>query len=661
MKKFTSSIAFLLLVVTYGQEKVNQKGLQSISEEARAEYNQALQLAATKYADHPVDEGVSLQAIEYNTPVYFQIDSRPQVKSMNLDFLSDGSMPGVSATGSGFIGYIWDGGKVRLTHQEFGNRAIQIETTGSVSDHATGVANVMIGNGASPLAIGMAPEALLKVLNFTNGSTTDEMADQSADSDNSDYMISNHSYGALTGWAYNSGQQKWYWYGYPSISEVESPLFGFYTNTDRKYDEVAFNAPQHSIFKSSGNNHEEGPDTVVDHYALDDNGQWQLFSGVFRPKDCLYTEGYDCLSYSGTVAKNVIAVAAVKNLADRYQGPESVKMTSFSSWGPTDDGRIKPELSAIGENVKGANATADDAYTNWSGTSFSSPAAAGVGLILEEVKFEYNGGYLRSDMMKALLVNSANEAGDDLGPDYKFGFGLIDAMEAARTIINSDFQYFTKDTVLLNDANYSLSFVANGNLPLKATIAWIDPPGTPLTTMQLNNRTPMLVNDLDLRITQGSNTYFPWKLDPDNPSEPATREDNSVDNLEQIYIENPVAGQTYNLSVSHKGSLVNGQQYFALVVSGINSENIKTTDFDLNKSISVFPNPVADKLNIHSQTLLKNVHIKIFNEMGVIIYDKKVDSIDNTETINLNSVPSGVYMVYIKSNQGTVTKKIIKK
>lgn len=100
--------------------------------------------------------------------------------------------------------------------------------------------------------------------------------------------------------------------------------------------------------------------------------------------------------------------------------------------------------------------------------------------------------------------------------------------------------------------------------PFKATIAWTDVPGTPLVNPALNNRTPSLVNDLDLRIVNVATnqvlTDSPWKLDPDNPSAAATRGDNVVDNVEQVYIANLPAG-TYKLRVTHKGTLQTPPMY----------------------------------------------------------------------------------------------------
>ena len=653
---------FLVAFTATAQEKVNPTELQKLSSELRVEYEEAIQKEQRKYNSHELDEGVSFQGFANGIPYYFASDSQNQIISMNVESLGDNTIPGVAVTGDGMTAYIWDGGKVRLTHNEFSGRAMEIETTGSSSDHASGVGSVIIGSGAMPIAKGMAPTANLKVLNFTQGSTTEEMADQSALPENADYMVSNHSYGSLVGWSYRSNSSSWYWYGYPDLSPTESALFGFYTSTDATYDNVAFQAPQHSIFKSAGNNRGEGPGETVDHYAFNNSNGWVFYTGVNRPDDCTDTGGYDCLAFAGSVAKNIISVGAITPIpgSGQYSVPSDLKPTYFTSFGPTDDGRIKPEVVAIGQNVRGANNNADNGYTNWSGTSFSSPAGAGVGLLLQQVKKESDGTYLRSDMMKALLVNTAKEGGEFPGPDYKFGYGLIDALGAAQTILNSEGSSYIADMKLENNENYSISFKAIGGQPIVATISWLDPAGIPMNPVVLNDRTPKLVNDLDLRVTNNGTTYFPWKLNVEDPAAAATQEDNAIDNTEQIFIENPVAGQTYTFQVSHKGNLVNGNQYYALVINGVES-NMNTIDVDLTNSIQIYPNPVMDKLNIKTSKNLKNVQIRIFDIMGQSAYLNTFNTLDKTMSIDLNHLPAGAYMVHIKSDEGIMTKKIIKK
>ena len=152
-----------------------------------------------------------------------------------------------------------------------------------------------------------------------------------------------------------------------------------------------------------------------------------------------------------------------------------------------------------------------------------------------------------------------------------FGWGLVNAEEAGRLINFDGFgNNVIDEQVLSNGSTYTRDINSDGNSPIKVTICWTDPAGTPVSANYLNNRTPMLVNDLDLKITNGA-TYYPWKLDPENPANAATNSgENNVDNVEQVYIELPSAG-TYTIEVSHDGSLTGGSQAFSIIVSGENN------------------------------------------------------------------------------------------
>lgn len=662
MKKQLLIPIFILGILTSAQQKVNNEELQKIGTEEQAIYDEAKIYERNNLSDHNFGEGVSFQGFYNGIPVYFALDSQSQINSMDVDYLYNNTIPGVAVNGTGMTVYIWDGGQVRATHQEFTDRVTNVEA-GSVSDHSTGVAGVIMGAGVNPGAKGIAYGANLKSMNFSSGSTTTEMAAQGGLPDNSQYMVSNHSYGSLTGWYFNGTD--WYWYGYPHLSETESALFGFYHPTDRVYDNIAYNSPQHSIFKSSGNNRTEGPSGVVDHYVFDETGNWIFIDdGTSRPNDCVATGGYDCLSFAGTNAKNIIVVGAINPIggSNRYEEPSDVVATWFTSFGPTDDGRIKPDVTAIGSGVLSATSTTDMAYSSWAGTSFSTPAATGVGILLEQIAKEHSGGtsYIRSDMMRGLLTHTANESGPDLGPDYKFGWGLIDALAAAETYLNINENSIVQNKILSDAGTETITVTALGGTPLKASITWLDPAGTASAQVLLNDRTPKLVNDLDLRVSDGGTTYFPWKLDPENPAAAATQGDNIVDNLEQVYIQNPVAGQQYTITINHKGSLTNGSQNYALIVTGVDSP-LATSEVDLNSAISIYPNPVVDKINIQVSQKLNNANVRIFNPMGQVVYQNEFKSLSNTQSIDLKSAPAGIYMVYIKSDEGTISKKIIKK
>ncbi len=110
------------------------------------------------------------------------------------------------------------------------------------------------------------------------------------------------------------------WRGDVSISTTTDYRFGFYDSRAAQYDAIAYNAPYYTIVKAAGNDRGES------------GGGPQGPDGGVNGFDCIPTE---------SVAKNIITVGAVQNVAN-YTQPSDVLMTSFSSWGPTDDGRIKP-------------------------------------------------------------------------------------------------------------------------------------------------------------------------------------------------------------------------------------------------------------------------------------------------------------------------------
>ena len=114
-----------------------------------------------------------------------------------------------------------------------------------------------------------------------------------------------------------------------------------------------------------------------------------------------------------------------------------------------------------------------------------------------------------------------------------------------------------------------IQIITSGYGPLKVTICWTDPEGTPTASGELNSRVPKLVNDLDLRLVKGTTTLFPYKLNPETPSLAATNGDNLVDNVEQIYVVDAIPGQAYTIRVSHKGTLTKGPQNYSVLASGI--------------------------------------------------------------------------------------------
>jgi trimeric autotransporter adhesin len=477
-----------------------------------------------------------------------------------------GGTVGTALTGANMPNRLgeWDGGAVRLTHQEFGGRVVQADGATNIIDHATHVAGTMIASGVSANAQGMSYAATLKAYDWNN----DESEMSSAAS--AGMLLSNHSYGTVTGWYFNENLSRWEWYGDPSISATQDWKFGFYDQQAADWDNIAFNAPYYLICKSAGNDRGDNLQGST-HFVRNSNGIW-VQSTSTRNIDG-NTLGYDCIPTNGT-SKNILTVGAVNKIGSSnnnngYVNAAGVVMSSFSGWGPTDDGRIKPDVVAAGVNLYSSFSNADNDYSSISGTSMASPSVTGSLLLVQQHYNNLNAKFMRSASLKALMIHTADEAGTTAGPDYKFGWGLLNTAKAVQFITDSNYNQI-QERVLANGTTYNQGFAVDGNSPLRVTICWTEKPGTPVGAA-LNPTNRMLVNDLDIRITRNSdNTVFlPWILDPANPQASATTGDNTRDNVEQILILAPSAG-TYTVSVSHKGTLSGGSsQSYSLIIGGI--------------------------------------------------------------------------------------------
>ncbi|MBD0259972.1 MAG: hypothetical protein ICV83_30000, partial [Cytophagales bacterium] len=148
--------------------------------------------------------------------------------------------------------------------------------------------------------------------------------------------------------------------------------------------------------------------------------------------------------------------------------------------------------------------------------------------------------------------------------------GLLNARRAAQVIAGHGQGHLLTERTLAQGETYAVPVVASGREPLAVTISWSDPPGPALapSTATLNNRSPRLVNDLDVRLVDAASTYLPWTLNPKAPNSPAAGGDNTRDNVEQVVVANPVPGRSYTIRITHKGSLQGGRQAFALLASG---------------------------------------------------------------------------------------------
>lgn len=463
---------------------------------------------------------------------------------------------------------IWDEGIPRLTHKELTGRITQKDNATETINHSTHVAGIIMSKGINPLAKGMA----YNIKGIVDYDWNNDLSEMSAAAANG-LLISNHSYGTVAGWDYNSDSSRWEYNG--RWNEKEDFRFGLYDYDAQIQDSIAYNAPNYLIVGAVGNNRtSSGPSVGQPYWRKDQNGK--LYNAGNRPDSLSSNDSYGSISTDKN-AKNILTVGAVYGIPSGYSKKEDVVMSNFSSWGPTDDGRIKPDIVAQGIAVYSTIATNDSSYGYQNGTSMATPGAAGSLLLLQELsqRFIVNGApkILKSATVKGLAIHTANETGLYPGPDYKFGWGLLNISEAANVLNtaltnnnNASSPHFVYENNLVNGTSQSFNFIASGKYPVKATLVWTDIKGS--SSDLLNDPSPKLINDLDLKITQGSKTFYSWKLNPTSPESPATKGINSLDNVEKVEVDTSLVGANYTVTVNHKGTLERGQQSYALIISG---------------------------------------------------------------------------------------------
>ncbi len=274
---------------------------------------------------------------------------------------------------------------------------------------------------------------------------------------------------------------------------------------------------------------------------------------------------------SPSTAKSAVSVGAT------LRGTSANSMASFSSCGPTDDGRFKPEITVPGSSiVSGGNdfnvGTNNCGTRTMSGTSMATPGAAGLAALVREY---YAAGWYPSGaavpgdaftptaaLLRATLVNSAvSMTGATAIPSNCQGWGrvLLDgalyfAGDAARLFAIDDAAPFPAGS---SGETRTYAFNVAGNAPFKATLAWTDFPSTPAATPHINN-------DLDLEVS-GPGGTFRGNVFSAGQSTTGGAADR-LNTLEQVLRLTPAAG-LYTVTVRSFG-VPNGPQPFALVVSG---------------------------------------------------------------------------------------------
>lgn len=417
--------------------------------------------------------------------------------------------------GQGVIVGIWDSGAVDWNHGDFkhsSGTSRVISRTNTITDHATHVAGTMGGNGARSQVAGgtdcqwrgIAPNVSIVSYDFNIPIN--------------DYNEAINTYGIVlsqNSWGWNFGIAPCSYYGdYRSARDFDLVVTG----------QAGKRLP---IVFSAGN--ERG-------YA---------HCSAFKP--------YGNITPPGGTAKNTITVGAINS--------NDNTMTWFSSWGPVDDGRLKPEVAAPGcqsDGDGGINSTIPDLfidieppgnpddiddynypYDTMCGTSMAAPVVSGISaLLIEQYRKTHDSADPWPATIKALLVQSARDLDDvtswhNPGPDYASGYGLVDTKGAVDLVRAKALR---QDTITHGETDSFDIWVPPGAPQLKVTLAWDDPAGT-------ENAALALVNDLDIILVGPQATYYPWVLDPANPAFDASRGRDAINNLEQVIVVRPVSGK----------------------------------------------------------------------------------------------------------------------
>jgi subtilisin-like proprotein convertase family protein len=429
--------------------------------------------------------------------------------------------------GSGIKVGVWDAGSVRRTHREFAtNRVTNRNASVANDDHATHVAGTIGALGVTASARGMATNVLVDSYDWNSDYAEMTSAGAATLNDIAKVPVSNHSYG------YNA----------------TTADMGRYNAESRQTDIVTYSLPYYLPFWAAGNEQD----------SLTAKG------------------GYQSITYNG-LSKNLMTVGAVNDaVTSGARDITKATMSSFSSWGPTDDGRIKPDLVANGVSVNSSISTGDAAYDSYSGTSMATPSASGSSaLLIQLYAREFGNKLMRASTLKGLLIHTADDLGT-AGPDYKFGWGLMNTKAAADVIrdhkASPGAPKLIEDTITTSATNRTHTFNWDGTSPIRATLAWTDPAGTARND---NDRNPVLVHNLDLRVTAPNGTVFLPYVMPfstnftdANFGAAAIKGTNRVDNVERVDIPAPPVAGTYTVSVSLAGSLTTNSQVYSLIVTG---------------------------------------------------------------------------------------------
>lgn len=493
-----------------------------------------------------VGRGYALVGFDGAEPRYTRTMNVNAAKSTNANRIrltgTFDPVVGVSVCGSNLYVNVNDHGEI-YQHTEFqapnggGSRIMVVETPWYADgnrSHMTHVAGTVTAWGYTESLIGMSPRAWIRALIQQSSSHVSTYGMQYPG-----HLLTNSN--PVTG-----QRQMRSVMGTTSLGSTTTNR-GVYSWTTRSFDQTLWDYPYYIHFYAAGN----------------DGG------------------AYATLSADHAICKNALTMGSVSDVTrdtnGLYTGGGNV--SGWSSRGPTYDGRIKPDLTANGEGLTSTDNT--NSTSSKQGTSMATPNASGsTVLLIDYFNRRFPGHFLRASTVKALLINGADDRGN-AGPDYYYGWGIVNVLRSGqllRRYADAPASRVVVEDVLPNGQVWSASYVYPGTGVVRVALAWIDPPGVAQAT---GDRTPRLINNLDLRVVGPTGAVFRPFVMPfttGNATYPAfsdslfgtlaTNGVNHTDNGEVVAFSNAPAG-TYTLAIEHQGTLAGNAQKFSLAIAGL--------------------------------------------------------------------------------------------
>ncbi|MBD3638695.1 MAG: S8 family serine peptidase [Crocinitomicaceae bacterium] len=399
------------------------------------------------------------------------------------------------------VGKSYDGSGVTVMMQDDGiigphidyEGRITTETSSNFGDHGDHVAGIIMGAGnLDPDGVGNAKGAHLLV--YSSSNTNFNLVPMLYE--NEELVITSKSYGNGN----NAG----------------------YTSLARQLDEQCYEHDALVHVFSAGN-------SGTQDYGYGAGAGWGNITGGHKQ------------------GKNVLAVG---NLSD------TDVLSNSSSRGPADDGRLKPDICAVGSSVY---STIDpNTYEDKSGTSMACPGVAGSLALLYEAYRDMNGGQNPSAaLINGAVLNTADDLGNP-GPDFKFGWGRINVRRAYNLLNEGQYQ---NGEIQNGAANVHTITVPAGVKQVRIMVYWTDYKGS-------TTASKALVNDINMTVSApGGSVHQPLILDP-TPNAGILNSDaqpgvDDLNNVEQVVIDDPASG-TYTINLNGFNIPQGPQKYYVV-------------------------------------------------------------------------------------------------